>query len=168
MVAVGAGVLGAHVLKPYSGWERFRPQIEEALTAYQEIADPGGIRRIGIRYVNLIELPTTDSEPSEYFSAPLTEEERLGCRLDTFAIRLEYVYNDEPIRLIVNLAKVQKLGAPSVSNVAYLLDLDVFREWQTEPLSIDRAMSVVDELRRREREAFEARITPKARELFDA
>ena len=168
MVAVGPGILSAHVLKPYSGWEAFRPQIEEALTAYRAIADPSGIRRIGIRYINLIDLPARDAEPSDYFSAPPTRNEELGCRLDTFVIRHEYLYDDEPVRLVVNFARVQKLETPIVDAASYLLDLDVSRDWQTEPLPMNRAMSLVDELRRREREAFEAQITPKARELFDA
>src|SRR5437667_4206932 len=55
LVAVGPGVLSIHVRKPYSGWEKFRLQIEEALGVYREIAEPTGIRRIGIRYINLIE-----------------------------------------------------------------------------------------------------------------
>lgn len=135
---------------------------------YQAIADPSGIRRIGIRYINLIELPAPNAEPSEYFSAPPTKNEELGCRLDTFVIRHEYLYDDEPIRLVVNFAKVQKIETVTVNGASYLLDLDVSREWQTEALPMNRAMSLVEELRRREREAFEAQITPKSRELFDA
>jgi len=167
MVAVGPGILSVHALKPYSGWENYRPQIEEALTTYRTIAEPEGIRRIGMRYINVIELPTPNSEPSEFFLAPQTDNERLGCKLDTFVIRHEYVYSDEPIRLIVNVARVEKVGTPSI-DAAYMLDLDVIREWQADPLSLNRAMGMVDELRRREREAFEAHITAKARELFDA
>lgn len=166
MVAVGPGVLSVHVMKPYSGWENFRPQIAEALETCQEIAQPTGIRRIGIRYINVLDLPTPESEPMEYIAAPPTTKAGIDGRLDTFVIHHEYTYADEPIRLLVNIAKV-KIAQDS-NKTSYMLDLDVVREWQSDPLPLTRAMSMVDKLRSVERDAFEAHITPKARELFDA
>lgn len=164
MVAVGPGMLSVHVLKPYTGWEAYRPQIEEAVEIYRAIAKPTGIRRIGIRYINRIDLPDEKSDPRDYFAAPPSTLEKIDCALNAFVVRHEYVYPDSPIKLVVNMAKVET----QEGRVAYVLDLDQLQEWPSEPLPIHRGMAVIDELRRREREAFEALITPRAQELFDA
>ena len=164
MVAVGPGMLGIHSLKPYSGWETYKPQIAEAIKTFVEIAKPTGIRRIGIRYINFIEPQGGQDLPSNYFTAPPHELDSLSCTLETFSLRHEYVYSDEPIKLVVNVARAE---SPE-KKIGFVLDLDVMREWSADFLQVGRAMGVVEDLRRREREAFEALISEKSREMFDA
>jgi uncharacterized protein (TIGR04255 family) len=163
MVAVSPGALAVHSLAPYSGWEKFKPQIAEALKIFVSISNPKAIRRIGIRYINYIQPREEKPSPKEYFTAPPYELDTLGCSLDSFAQRYEYIYQDEPIKVMVNLARV----APPGKQLGFVLDLDVIREWPTDFLSINRAMAVVEDLRRREREAFESLITNYARQAFD-
>ena len=52
--------------------------------------------------------------------------------------------------------------------MAFLLDLDVIWEKTGDAASRADALGVVDDLRERERDAFEAVITDKARDLFDS
>ena len=60
IVGVGPDVLSIHMLRPYQdpldfekgGWEEFRPRIADALEAYREVASPGRVNRVGVRYIN--------------------------------------------------------------------------------------------------------------------
>lgn len=164
LVAVGPGMLSVHVMKPYSGWERYRKQIDEALNAFLAIAKPDGIRRIGIRYINRIEPSDPEAPPREFFASPPHSLDQLECVLETFALRHEYVYRDEPVKLLVTMARVDI----EQGRQGFILDLDVVQEWTSEPLQLKKGMQIVDDLRRRERQAFETMITDKARVLFDA
>lgn len=163
LVAVGQNIISSHVYKPYPGWDVFRSRLEEALRKYVEVANPDGIRRIGLRYINQLIIPGTRLDVAHYFTIPpanLTND----CIVDNFLSRNEYIYKDEPIRAILNFARTE---APEGSS-AYLLDIDMVWQWPAEPLPLDSVMNKVDELRRRERVIFEHLITDKARGMFDA
>jgi uncharacterized protein (TIGR04255 family) len=74
------------------------------------------------------------------------------------------VYKDLPIGLTTTLGSIE---APEGS-MAFLLDLEVSRRWTEEPLPLEEAMPHIEELRQRERVAFEESITERTREVFDA
>ena len=40
LISLGPDVLSVNTLRPYDGWERFRPRIEVALDAYFQVAQP--------------------------------------------------------------------------------------------------------------------------------
>ena len=162
MVAVGAGTLTVHSLKPYSGWERFREQIAEALNEYRAVVSPTGIRRIGIRYINQITIPTARGVPDDFITTPPYGIPSIPVTVAAFSLRHEYV-RDDSIRAVVQLAS---LNSPP-DTYALGLDVDVTRIWQGDGLRIDDALAFVDKLRDEERDIFEALITDKARELFD-
>lgn len=163
LVAVGPNLISSHVYKPYPGWDVFRARFEEALRKYIEVANPDGVRRIGLRYINQLIIPGVQLDVASYFTIPpagLTDD----CTVDNFLSRNEYIYKDEPIRAILNFARGE---APEGSS-AYLLDIDMVWQWPSEPLPLDSVMNKIDELRRRERVIFEHLITDKTRGLFDA
>lgn len=156
--------LAVSVVRPYPGWEVFRASIERGFEAYKSIVHPSGIRRIGLRYINQIEVNGSVPELLKCLSQPPSSLENTNTRLENFAWRSEYVYEDEPIKVAVTLARL--LG-PTDKTVA-LFDIDLILEWPAEPLSVEQAMSRVDDLRTRERLVFESLVTDKAREVFDA
>lgn len=156
--------LAVSVLRPYPGWEVFRPAIKNALDVYAEIAKPKGVRRIGLRYINQVQVEGKIDLLLACFNNPPVNLANADCRMENFASRYEYVYADEPIKIAVTLTRII---APA-EKLAALLDIDLTCEWPAEPLSLDQAMNKVDELRRRERIVFESLITDRARALFDA
>ena len=162
LLSLGPDVLSVNVLRPYDNWEQFRPRVEAALNAYRDVARPKAVERIGVRYINKIVLPSTEIELATYFRlGPLTVED-LPKRMVNFMNRSEYVY-DDGLKLIITLASI----ASPEGSTAFLLDLDVILEGG-EPLSLDEVMDTVDDLHDREGIAFEATITEKTREVFDA
>lgn len=156
--------MAVSVLRPYPGWEVFRPAIKQALDVYDEIVKPKGVRRIGLRYINQVQIEGDMSQLLACFSNPPANLANAECRIENFTSRNEYVYIDEPIKVAVTLARIV---AP-VGKFAALLDIDLVSDWPAEPLPLDQTMKKVDEFRRRERIVFESLITDRARALFDA
>jgi len=156
--------LSVSVLRPYPGWEVFRPAIADALAAYSDIAKPAGVRRIGIRYINIIEFPGSLSDLLGCFTNPPTRLPIAESQITNFTSRFEYLYNDEPIRASVTTARI--VGAER--KMSALFDIDLALDWAAEPLPLEQTMTRVDELRRRERLIFESLITAQARAIFDA
>ena len=76
--------------------------------------------------------------------------------------RIDYSYEDGA-RLVISQGSI---NSPS-NHPQFLLDLDVIYE-SVDPLSQSEALEKVNDLRERERNAFEAVITNEAREIFDA
>lgn len=170
VVGIGHDVLTVHMLRPYqdsldpetSGWDEFQPRISLALSSYWDVAQPEGVRRIGIRYINKIMIPQTDIDVLDYLNGAVPNVPGLPSKVNHFMSRIEYAYEDN-VRLILSQGLID---APS-NHVGLLLDVDVIWE-DGEPIAYSEALEKVGELRGREREAFETIVTNKSKELFDA
>jgi uncharacterized protein (TIGR04255 family) len=164
LVVAGRDTISVHVLTAYPGWEAFRDAIERAIGVYREVAQPESVSRIGIRYINRIQIdqPTVDLE--DYFVHPPNSPDELDLGIGSFFMRIDCTSPDEPIRLVQTFGSAD--SSPSV--VAFILDLDTIREWIESPLAIAEALPAVDSLRDFERTAFESLITDKLRAVFDA
>jgi uncharacterized protein (TIGR04255 family) len=165
LVGLGQNLVSIHDLRPYSGWEEFRRRIEKALQAYEAVEKPAGIRQMALRYINRIDLQTQKLHLSEYFTVTPQLPDSVPAAISGFFCRLETIYQDKPIHLLVMVA-----SAPprSPGETAFLLDIEVKQEWVQPLLPLSEAMSHIEELRTRERDAFEAFITDRTREVFNA
>ena len=166
IVGIGPSLLSISVLQPYSRWEDFRENIESALMTYHEVAQPSGVQRIGLRYINQIVLEGGNIELTDYFTyAPDMATEELSVKMIGVYSRIMAKYEDQPIKLLTSFASTD---APE-GHLGFLLDLDVIWEAEGEKLlSIENAMAMVGDMRVRERTAFESLITNGCREVFDA
>ena len=165
LVTVGQNSLSVHMLQPYKGWEEFRLRIEDALHKYSITTRYSYIRRIGLRYVNKIVIKGT--EPlylSDYFTFPPTIPVTSSVGIARFFSRTEYIYLDHPIKLIQTFSDTERVNGDAI----FLLDLDVIWKFNDLQLPVNEAMEKIDELKERERDAFEGSITKHSREMFDA
>jgi len=160
-LTAGSSLLVVHTLAPYEGWERFQERIATAVDRYTAITQADAVERIGVRYINQINIPRPSVRLEEYFTAPPRLPDDLAVSLRGFFARIEAQYDDGLAKLIQTIASVEA-EMPS-----FILDLDVVAEF-SEPLNGEEVMPMIDELRRRERIAFEQAITELAREQFDA
>lgn len=106
VLSVGPNTLGISMLAPYGddGWEgEFQPRIKAALSAYMAIAAPLAVTRIGMRYINQIELPDPKANAESYFT--LNQEKIDNCRLTAFLKRLEY-QSDDDIKILLTYATI--------------------------------------------------------------
>ncbi|MXY08396.1 MAG: TIGR04255 family protein [Rhodothermaceae bacterium] len=165
IVGVGPNTLSVHMLRPYQdphdsdnvGWDEFRPRICRALDAYWKVIQPQGVTRIGIKYINMLNVPGEVATAKEYLRCALPEVNGLPNHLLNLMSQVEYAYQDG-VRLILSQGKVEN---------GFILDIDVI--WESHAaLARKDTDARIDNLRIRERHVFEAVITDKARELFDA
>jgi uncharacterized protein (TIGR04255 family) len=162
LISLGPGVLSVNMLRPYDGWELFRPRIETALRAYNEVAAPTGVTRLGVRYINRIVVPQKDSDVGIYFRCGPPTTPELPSEMAGFMSRVEFLY-DDGVKLLLTQASIDAPDGQS----AFLLDLDLIWE-SAEARSLDAIIGVIDDLHVREGTAFEAIITDAARGVFDA
>lgn len=164
IVGVGVDQLSVHMLRPYGGWENFRPQIHQALDAYRKIAEPEGITRIGLRYINKITIKAPHDDLAAYFTIP-PKFPRIdsATRLLAFFNRKEAQFLDQPIRIVVTFADMESASSPS-----YLLDLDIIWISPDAPVLFPEFPNLLDDMKSRHRKVFEELITEETRKIFDA
>ncbi len=170
MVGVGPDILSITMLRPYhdacrpggSGWEEFQRRIADALDAYWSVAEPIGVFRIGIRYINKIVVPQGTVTVDSYLRCALPSVSGLPDQLNNFISRVDYAYGDG-VRLVLSQGSIDV----KPDHVDLLLDLDVIWE-NSRPVTRNEAIAKAENLRNRERTAFETVITDEARELFGA
>jgi uncharacterized protein (TIGR04255 family) len=164
ILGVNQDDLSVSVLRPYPGWDNFKPLIHDALRAYIDVVHPSGIRRIGLRYINPMEIEGSLNDLLGCLTFPPHTVPEADANIGNFNSRIEYVFNDAPIKVAVGTVL---LTAPE-GRSSCLLDIDMVWEWPAEALSLQDAMGKIDDLRARERVIFESHITDKARRIFDA
>lgn len=160
-LSLGSDVLSVHELAPYLGWRSFRPRIEAALKAYDDVANPNGVTRIGVRYINSIAIPTATLRLEDYFTCSPPHIFGFPETMSGFMNRAEYV-EEGGVKFLLTFASIEA----SEDSSGFLLDLDF--NWEGSAVPLTDVMQFVDDLHRREGIAFEATITNKAREIFNA
>lgn len=169
MVTLGPNTLSVNALRPYEGWHRYQPRIRTAVTAFEAVAEPMRIVRVGLRYINQIGIPIAGGgkvDLEEYFRCAPPIIEGIPRDHRDFNFNCEYVYEDGcTLRLNHGLTVAEQTDR-NVLNL--VLDLDLGWMSGESPISSDTAMSMVELLHQREGMAFESIITDKTRELFDA
>lgn len=161
-VQVGPHLLAVNCLKPYPTWDRFQPRIERAFNALTEVVDIKGLQRIGLRYVNLIEIVGQTVELSDYFEFRPFLGQELPQNMEDFIFGCIFPFADgrDSCRVLLTAAVPEK----PTSN-AFILDLDYFLA-QPQAISVDQALSWVEQAHQRIEELFEECITEQLRESF--
>lgn len=169
-VGVGPDVLSVHMLRPYqkpeapeeSGWDEFRPRITKALAEYWDVADPAGVRRISVRYINRIVIPEPVVRIEDYLRCAPPSIDGLPDHVNSYMSRTDYQHGDGTRLVLAQGTIFQPSG-----EIGFLLDIDV--HWETTAVAtMAQALAKTEALRDIERDAFETVITDSARKLFDA
>lgn len=173
LIHLGPTSLTINRLRPYERWEAFKAQIDHALGAYFEVMGTISVTRIGVRYINKVLIPIKPDELVQlqrYFTChpqDLSEIEHGDMPDQLLGVISKQLYGwDSSVRMMRTFALTE---APE-GHVGFLLDIDVFRSFS--PTSESRAWDVsalgviIDNLRAKERVAFEASITNECRKLF--
>ena len=126
------------------------------------MVEPNGMNRVGVRYINRIAIPGANIRVEEYLKCAHLEMRGLPEHYVNFVSQVEYLYHDEArLRLSYGLLEA------SSNVVECLLDLVVI--WQDNtPIESEASLEIASDLHDRAGSAFEAVVTDKARELFDA
>lgn len=149
-------------LTPYDSWEPFRDEAMRLWQIYKNVFRPVNVSRVAVRYINRLELPAAGLDFDDYLLTFPRIGPDLPQLLAGFFMRLELPQVDLDSTLIINVTP-----APSTDPNIYqvILDFDLFcdRPWSSDDEGI---WGLLERLRVRKNEAFEASITDATRRLI--
>lgn len=155
-------LLVVNQLRPYPGFDAWRPVAVEMLSLYRELVRPEKLDRIGLRYINRVVIPKTSFHMSEFFGVYAIVPQELGGEYASFLVRVEVppIFPDHRLLITLSSEPSRLPGA-----VEILLDLyDVVGE-SDRPL-LDTFEATLRAAHQNVVLGFENAITPAARRLF--
>ncbi len=163
MVQVGPNMVAVNHLEPYSNWAAFKQMIARSLEVYRQVANPQAINRVGLRYINRIEIPDLrEVEIEDYLLAVPAVPSSVPQTFGVWAQRIEIPYIAANAILVLQSRSVREVGQ---ENIAFLLDLD-FVALDPGLVELDSVMDWVESAHGEIERTFEACVTDKARRLF--
>lgn len=112
-------------LKPYDKWVAFREEAKQLWLHYIRIATPERITRLGLRYINRIEIPMPIRELSDYILTTPEMAPELPQSLDSFFMRLVVRDPNSQAVAIITLTMEPVIDQKVLP---LIFDIDVFRE----------------------------------------
>jgi len=161
VLVVSAQALTWSRLAPYEGWENLFNRVERELREAVAVSGYRKIARIGVRYVNRLDVPFTGPSVlyEDYLTINLTIPEAWPA-IENYAWRFERQFGS--LYAIVQSAII----APEIPNTgAFLLDIDVVDQ-HNPPAKLEDVLTRLQEMRQLKNEIFESSITDKARDQF--
>lgn len=155
-------------LAPYNGWEEFIASARQNWEIWRKIVGWREVSRIGVRYINRIDVPNPNEVPilidNYLLFRPVFPEFEGVQGVDIFAINGQMAVANSPFRLILNAGTAP---SPLVRTTSFLLDIDISQEGNF-PRNDDALWALIDQIRVHKNRIFEASITDLSRKLFSS
>jgi uncharacterized protein (TIGR04255 family) len=149
-------------LAPYDRWESFRDEGRRLWEIYRTVAQPEAITRIGVRYINRLDLPLQNLDFKHYLRTVPEVSPDLPQGLSGYFMQLQIPLEDLKATLVINQTLAPQ---PGPNMVSVLLDLDLFRDVEV-PQEEEAIWRYLEKLKVRKNVVFEACITDQTRELI--
>jgi uncharacterized protein (TIGR04255 family) len=151
-------------LAPYPGWDHFLERFVRDWGVWKRTVGFQTISRIGVRYINRIDLPVTGSViEHEQF---LNVYPKLPDSLDPvsgYALQAAFELSDIDCQLKINSASVP---SPILGHVSFMIDLDISKEINP-PQNDNDIYELLNKIRVKKNSVFESCIRSHARDLFN-
>jgi uncharacterized protein (TIGR04255 family) len=154
--------LSYHKLTPYTHWEACRARVEELWSRYRQWAKPVRIARLGLRYVNRLELPAPGELTDYLLTAPRIAP-GLPQVMSSYLMQISIPQPDMPgavLNVRQGILPAERAGVASI-----VVDHDL-----TQPLDIsansEEIWPMFERMHERQDQIFEATITDRTRELI--
>lgn len=149
----------------YSQWEDVQSEALRLWERYTSILRPTHIRRIGLRYVNRLDLPAPVQNINEYLLTLPLIAPGISSIVSGYTLQLNLPQPDLTSTLaIVRQATVQP---PRPGVVSIVLDIEIARSFSSNTVTPQSLWHEFEILHDRENDIFERTITDKLRFLFD-
>ena len=163
LVQISKNLLAVNLLPEYPGWEKFKPLILNRLTDYISVIQPKAILRVGLRYVNRIDLPEAEFKFDQLFAKSSYLPSGVFQASGPFLVRVElHPYKEAQLNVTV-ATPAEPMEKGKVSSV---VDLDHVVFNRLEPPSEEKVGVLLEEAHSKIVEAFESIIGDKLRERF--
>lgn len=152
-------------LAPYLGWDDLYDQFIKAWKSWKKVAKTKQISRIGVRYINRIDIPLKGEnkiELEDYLDFYPKVPELGNSPMAEYLIQVT-----QPLSALPWSATIISTGlqSPLVNNISLLLDIDVFRT-ESIPMKNEDLWAMIAEARDIKNAVFQSCITQKTMELF--
>ena len=166
VVSLGSQVIATSRFAPYPGWEPFVAEAKRNWDKWKGIAGYRKVTRIGVRYINRIDVPNPKGDPitfSDYLRFFPTVPDFGQLPMESFAINTSAPLQADDCMLILNASTAP---SPLVKAVSFILDIDVSKSANV-PQNEDAIWKFVNQVRELKNRIFEASISDQARRLFE-
>jgi uncharacterized protein (TIGR04255 family) len=165
LIQVGPNLLAVNHLRPYPTWQEFFPLIRQGFEAYLAAANPQGIQRIGLRYINRIEIPGERVELEDYFEFRPFVGAKLPQDYGPFIVGIQIPFENSRDMLRLQLASAT---TENPNTIAVVLDLDYFLAQPGEvSKEKEQVFQWIELAHNHVEEVFEACITDRLRQTFE-
>jgi uncharacterized protein (TIGR04255 family) len=150
-------------LAPYPGWDNFFARFVRDWAVWKRASAFRKVIQIGVRYINRIDVPIENEiiEESKFLNVyPKTPAS--FDHLRGYGVQTRLYLKDIDCNLSVNSSAVP---SPLLSHGSFLLDIDIFMT-NDPPQKDEDIYCLLNKIRVKKNETFEACITNRARELF--
>jgi len=153
-------------LAPYEGWESLITDCKNNFASLEKIINRTTVNRIGVRYVNRIDVPLAMAESRPIYDFLITSFQlppNLGGPLSEYTCAATFTLPKSDLK-----CRFQSAIVPSIliDHRSITLDLDVFLDANI-PIKRDDFWEKLEDIRDKKNQLFESSITPLARGLFD-
>jgi len=143
-------------LSPYLGWEAFVEKALENWETYCSIRKTLEIKRIGLRFINIIQVPCGHPVMSEYFNVGITSETELG-KIKQY--KYQYIRDfDDDLIAIVNFGQTEILD----NEMSFVFDIDVIKQSSATLLEANNVSEHLRTMRQAKNTIFFGNLTEKA------
>ncbi len=153
-------------LRPYprEGWPVIRDEARKLWEHYFHNIDKNRIIRIGLRYINQIDIPAPDQqiELEDYFTEPPRIPHDLPQSFENFLVRLVIPWPALGAKAVLTQSCVP---SPTADTLSFIFDIDVLTE-NFGHLDTAGVWGVLERFKDFKNTIFEASLTNKTKELF--
>jgi uncharacterized protein (TIGR04255 family) len=150
-------------LRPYERWRIFREEAWELWQRYINVAHPLRVVRVGLRYINRIELPLPFADLKEFVLTTPEIAPELPQGMAHFFMQLVIPHPEQPIMAVIS--QTMEHTKPDDQFVPLIFDIDVSRQLSVSPTS-EEVQEALELLRDFKNTIFLKSMTDKAMELF--
>jgi uncharacterized protein (TIGR04255 family) len=152
-------------LEPYESWEQLYEESMRLWHLYTGLARPVEIQRIGLRYINRIQLPIGDMRFEEYLDPAPKPPQGLELPFHNFMQHDTLATPDYPYAINV-IRTIQLPGTAGNPGLNLILDIDAFTThgFELEEAELQKHLL---EMRWLKNKVFFGSITPSALKLFE-
>ncbi len=150
-------------LKRYENWETFRDEARRHWERYRDNFHPEAVSRLGLRYVNRIEIPLPFNDFREYVKTAPDIAGGLPQGLSALFMRIEIP--DEKRSLLAIITETFQPPVDQGSRLPFIFDIDIVRAAMFEATS-ETIWETLEAMREYKNEIFFRSVTDRAKELF--
>ena len=150
-------------LQPYSDWDTFYNEAWRYWELYLKIAEPTGVTRIALRYINKAELPLGE-KLATYVERPPALDKAISAELTAFLFhaQVKLTGSEDTVATVVQYTE----PTTPEHGIVYVLDIDASKTGNFIPTEAESFKNYFDELRGFKNEIFFNTVTDKAIDLW--